>query len=259
MHNFESLGSRVQNAFRCDSRRSVLLRFGIAAIISFLGGCLSDPFTNGSEAFAAGQWESAITQLSRLDSSSEHYDSAQALLAVARTNLATERLESARSLARTEHWDEALERLTDFPSTHPQAASADSLRTYVLSERATGLERGRRAEAIARAAAGTGAGETVSVGHDSGEPSSPSRGDVVKNSAWNGSVRQVERYLKREILKDPDSYQSIEWSQVQKMENGGYMVRHTFRAKNSFGGYAVSTYGFILDSEGNVVSAIPME
>jgi hypothetical protein len=82
---------------------------------------------------------------------------------------------------------------------------------------------------------------------------------VVTNSAWDGSVWQVERYLKRELLKDPDSYQSIEWSQVRKTEGGGYMVRHKFRARNSFGGYVVSSYGFVLDSNGTVVSAIPME
>lgn len=100
------------------------------------------------------------------------------------------------------------------------------------------------------------AGSTES---DGGETSSSAPREVVENSAWDGSVRQVERYLKDEVLKDPDSYQSIEWSQVQKTETGGYMVRHKFRAQNSFGGYVVSTYGFILDSQGNVVSAIPME
>lgn len=35
----------------------------------------------------------------------------------------------------------------------------------------------------------------------------------VENSEWDGSVIQAELYLKK-ILKDPDSYESIEWGQV---------------------------------------------
>jgi hypothetical protein len=81
---------------------------------------------------------------------------------------------------------------------------------------------------------------------------------VVENSAWDGSVRQVERYVKRQLLRDPDSYQSVEWSKVQR-QGEGYIVRHTFRAKNGFGGYDVATYGFVLDSAGNVVSAVPIK
>lgn len=81
---------------------------------------------------------------------------------------------------------------------------------------------------------------------------------AVVNSGWDGSVRQVERYVKRQLLRDPDSYQSVEWSKVQR-QGEGYIVRHTFRAKNGFGGYEVATYGFVLDSLGNVVSAIPIK
>jgi hypothetical protein len=67
-------------------------------------------------------------------------------------------------------------------------------------------------------------------------------------------VSQVEDYLKR-TLKDPDSYQSIEWGKVKKTAIG-YKVWHRYRAKNSFGGYVVETTEFILDSRGNVISVI---
>lgn len=76
--------------------------------------------------------------------------------------------------------------------------------------------------------------------------------DIVSNSVWDSSVYQVEDYLKR-TLKDPDSYQSIEWYKVKKTSTG-FKVLHKYRAKNSFGGYVVEIAEFILDSKGNVIS-----
>lgn len=80
--------------------------------------------------------------------------------------------------------------------------------------------------------------------------------ETVVNSAWDGSVYQVERYLKRN-LKDPDSYQGIEWSRVAPSDDGGYYVRHTYRAKNGFGGYVIENKVFYLSSQGNVLLAVP--
>lgn len=73
----------------------------------------------------------------------------------------------------------------------------------------------------------------------------------VKNNKWNGGVKQVEDYLER-TLRDPDSYESIEWSEV-KQKDDGYYVRHKYRAKNGFGGYVVANQLFHLDFSGNVV------
>ncbi|WP_294957975.1 hypothetical protein [Sulfurovum sp.] len=76
--------------------------------------------------------------------------------------------------------------------------------------------------------------------------------DIVSNSGWDGSVYQVEDYLKK-TLKDPDSYQSIQWYKVKKTPTG-FKVLHEYRAKNSFGGYVVEMREFILDSNGNVIA-----
>ena len=73
----------------------------------------------------------------------------------------------------------------------------------------------------------------------------------VKNNKWNGGVKQVEDYLEI-TLRDPDSYESIEWSEVKRKEDGFY-VRHKYRAKNGFGGYVVTNQLFHLDFSGNVV------
>lgn len=81
-------------------------------------------------------------------------------------------------------------------------------------------------------------------------------GNKVINSSWDASVWQVERYLKKEYLKDPSSYESISWSKVfteQNNPNFKYYVRHKYRAKNSFGGYAIEEKIFFLDSNGKVV------
>lgn len=74
---------------------------------------------------------------------------------------------------------------------------------------------------------------------------------TVKNNKWNGGVKQVEDYLER-TLRDPDSYESIEWSEV-KQKDDGYYVRHKYRAKNGFGGMVVTNQLFHLDFSGNVV------
>lgn len=73
----------------------------------------------------------------------------------------------------------------------------------------------------------------------------------VKNNKWNGGVKQVEDYLER-TLRDPDSYESIEWSEV-KQKDDGYYVRHKYRAKNGIGGMVVTNQLFHLDFSGNVV------
>jgi hypothetical protein len=49
-------------------------------------------------------------------------------------------------------------------------------------------------------------------------------------NASDGSVYWVELYLKQHYLKDPDSYQAIEWDRVQKTADGKFQVRHRFRA-----------------------------
>jgi hypothetical protein len=80
---------------------------------------------------------------------------------------------------------------------------------------------------------------------------------IVSNSELDGSVSQVEEYLKSS-LKDPDSYESIEWSPVSivETETHKFIVRHKYRAKNGFGGYVISNQSFYLDKDGNVVKVM---
>ena len=79
----------------------------------------------------------------------------------------------------------------------------------------------------------------------------------VENSSWDGSVSQVKKYLKSSLI-DPDSYKSVEWGNVVKTNNG-YMVRHKYKAKNSFGGYVMENNVFYLDFSGNVTSVAPFK
>ena len=82
--------------------------------------------------------------------------------------------------------------------------------------------------------------------------------EIVYNSPLDGSVRQVEDYL-RKNLTDPDSLKVDEWSPVVKEGNGVFMVRCRYRAKNSFGGYVLTNTLFALSPSGVVVSARPLE
>jgi len=58
-------------------------------------------------------------------------------------------------------------------------------------------------------------------------------------------------------LKDPDSFQAIEWGLVEKGPDG-LIVRCKYRAKNSFGGYVIEERLFRLNTQGEVVSAIDL-
>lgn len=92
---------------------------------------------------------------------------------------------------------------------------------------------------------------TATATEDDDSSSSSDNHAKVYNSSWDASVRQVEKYLKSS-LRDPDSYESIEWSEVKETSTG-YVVRHKYRAKNGFGGYVVSNQLFYMDSDGNVI------
>lgn len=80
--------------------------------------------------------------------------------------------------------------------------------------------------------------------------------DEVKNSGWDGSVYQVESYLKGGFLRDPDSFKAVEWGKVVK-GCGTYAVSLTYRARNSFGGYVAETRVFTLDANGVVTGSMP--
>lgn len=73
----------------------------------------------------------------------------------------------------------------------------------------------------------------------------------IINSPWDGSVSQVKKFLKKN-LKDPDSYESIEWGKVKQIGDV-YKVYHKYRAKNSFGGYVVEKHTFTIDFNGNII------
>jgi hypothetical protein len=77
--------------------------------------------------------------------------------------------------------------------------------------------------------------------------------EKVFNSSWDGSVYQAEMYLK-DRLKDPSSYESINWGKVNKNPEGNYVTWVKYRAKNSFGGYNIGTQVFELSPRGDVLS-----
>ncbi len=76
----------------------------------------------------------------------------------------------------------------------------------------------------------------------------------VKNNRADGSVWQIKAHLKTN-LKDPKSYQAIEWGEVRqiKKDPAQYVVRHKYRAKNSLGGQVITIGYFTLNAKGDVI------
>lgn len=82
--------------------------------------------------------------------------------------------------------------------------------------------------------------------------------EIVENSSWDASVKQVKAFLSQNA-KDASSIEYLEWSPVQKTNNGGFAVRVKFRAKNSFGAYVLENKFFVLSSQGQVISVSDFE
>lgn len=77
----------------------------------------------------------------------------------------------------------------------------------------------------------------------------------VANSGWDGYVYQVEMYLEK-VLKDPDSFEAIEWGPVWTKSGQEYRVRCQYRVKNSFGGYVIADQVFFMNSQGKVFNSV---
>lgn len=92
-------------------------------------------------------------------------------------------------------------------------------------------------------------GENSSDRIAGGGANGPSTTEVMAN---------IKVYLKYSYLKDPDSYQSIEWgpSGVYNREENLYFMMHKYRAKNSLGGYVIEEKLFVLNSAGKVLKIV---
>ena len=66
----------------------------------------------------------------------------------------------------------------------------------------------------------------------------------------------IEYYITHKYLRDPDSYEGLEWTNFIVNQDGPSQVTHTFRAKNGFGGMNVETHTFTVDKDGWKVIAV---
>lgn len=74
--------------------------------------------------------------------------------------------------------------------------------------------------------------------------------DTTTNTNSDTYRQGAVRYYLKKNLKDPESYQSIDWNTVQ--HEGKTYVKHKYRAKNSFGGYVIEEKIFKFDESGNI-------
>jgi len=68
-------------------------------------------------------------------------------------------------------------------------------------------------------------------------------------SAWDGSHRGVENYIK-DRLKDPGSFEHIETRITPVSPEGTHSLTMKYRAKNGFGGYTVGAAVAVVSNEG---------
>lgn len=79
-----------------------------------------------------------------------------------------------------------------------------------------------------------------------------------KELSQTRAIAGVRHYLRYKYLKDPDSYEGIEWGAlgIYNKTNNTYFVLHKYRAKNSYGGYVIEENFFVLDKDGNVLKVV---
>jgi hypothetical protein len=93
------------------------------------------------------------------------------------------------------------------------------------------------------------------------------RSDEPKNreavfSKPDGSVAQVEEYLKANVLENPDSFTPIHWSKLRKADMLGmttYKVALVYKAKNSNDEFFMDSKIFELDEKGAVLFMLDVE
>jgi gas vesicle protein len=73
----------------------------------------------------------------------------------------------------------------------------------------------------------------------------------------NAKVK-VKRFLKNN-LNDPGSYDSSDWSDVVKISDETYAIRHAYRARNGFGALIKQNTVFYIDIDGNVIDTKPFQ
>ncbi len=86
-------------------------------------------------------------------------------------------------------------------------------------------------------------------------PSNDNSGTRMTNQ--DAAVMAAVRTYLKTTLKDPKSYEEIDWSPSGINNEGLYYIRHKYRAKNSFGGYVVEQYVFFVDKNYNCVRQTP--
>jgi hypothetical protein len=73
-------------------------------------------------------------------------------------------------------------------------------------------------------------------------------------SPWSGAHLKLERYIKHNLMNDPDSYEHVV---TQYWDRGDFlMVSTKFRGKNAFGGLVISHVSAKVDLDGNVIKII---
>jgi hypothetical protein len=145
------------------------------------------------------------------------------------------------------HLNAAKLRLDDFRGT-----SVEHSKAYEgLASQITELRKALPPEPEPRADHADALPEKVAAKPKAGaDPRGSRRGKAPEGSIWDGSVIEVERYLKG-VLSDPDSYEHVHTAPVVA-EGDYWVVTSSFRSKDPLGTVTFTTSKFFIQHE-NVV------
>ena len=84
----------------------------------------------------------------------------------------------------------------------------------------------------------------------------PQEKTEIVSANSDGSVKQVEDYIRQNLLSDPDSFTPVHWSKLQKTNVFGtisYKIGIIYKAKNNKGEVVMNSKIFELDEKGMVL------
>ena len=215
--------------------------------------CADAYLQHGSALLKSGKPSDALLLLQRAESLSAQKEPVAAVLATAKEQVAQENFtakvaEATQSLGAAKTWagqkewetaekelDAAAAALKPFEGTSFEKAKEWTVLMGQLAQQRKRIQPGL---------------DKIKAQRLAEELLAAARGPKPVNSPWDGSVPEVEVYLKR-ALHDPDSYEHVE--STMPVARGEYwVVRSSFRGKNAFGGKVLNSKLFYIQN-GRVV------
>lgn len=133
------------------SRKAVLKTYGLVFLVSmFIFAAISSDYKTGKEAYDSGDYQRAITRLSKVKSTDDNYQSATELLAEAKRKLSIQSVEKAKKEIASGNVEEAISLLSAVPKDSENAKEVALLLDAAVAQKEKSKEASSNSAAAAQ-------------------------------------------------------------------------------------------------------------